>query len=331
MLPFTKILEDVFWPGEFLVSFYTQQRLSNTCLILDDKSWMLIVYYFNLFKENDIETCEDCLNSFWRFFTFKQKIRSNLQLRNTKLMSEVIKFSAKSKEEIVTIENLNCLLLVPLSKENIVKDFIKCSYSDMTKTSSVETVKEPKVEYCKNEIVTPEQTVLNHCSVNPTNVNKRNLRKKPEYNFKNVSSNSTIDRFSKELNYAFSAEELKCFEKLVSKSKEGNHFRWSQCLKRLHSFQAIKYHILNTHIVNPRNRSEKKMFVYNKIQQGKTLMESKGSKITFIWECVECFKSFNSEPAIRYHLYKHFKIKPENKKKIKSDDEWKLIKFLNLF
>lgn len=282
-----------------------------------------------LLQNDRMYTCEECLNSFWRFFNFKQRIGRNLQLLDTKLFSNVKHFVISVKENVVLMDFMKCLILVPISKEHMLNDLINSNaFSEM----STESYAPQELKTCRKVEKETELDSDNNQNGNLEQVSKK--ERKPEHKRLNHGLNVNIKRdttrkkrkrrnttktehdkgcgkndkrknpkqHGNSSHYDLSMEETIWLRKEISKSRRGaNSYKCTQCHKNLSSFHSIRYHLTSQHIV-PRDPS--KIWIREKIQQGKQLVKQ-GKLRKFVWNCVYCLRIFNNEPALRYHLYTH--------------------------
>lgn len=300
-----------------------------------------------------MSTCEECLNSFWRFFTFKQKIRRNVQLLDTKLIAGVNEFLRQANEDVVIMDYMKCLLLVPASKENFVNNVISSNQFSAMETDPQEVHSKPVIfevlqemnppspckeikfhptldisdtkVYSVTQIETPTLERIRKRKIEnskPEPIKKRNRRSLDYNNMMHDQANDADDKPNnyvpirktnsksktkqskwKCLKYNMSLKEMTWLRDEVANSKvSACRYRCTQCHRYLSSYASIYYHIASKHIV-PRDSG--KVWVSERIQQGKKLLGITQGTSRYVWNCVECSRVFNNEPGLRYHLNRH--------------------------
>lgn len=77
------------------------------------------------FQDDDQFVCKECFSSFSSVYKFKQSFQSSADPRSLSKIRNVCDFLSESEEPVVIINHHSCLSLVPESKVELVKNFVR--------------------------------------------------------------------------------------------------------------------------------------------------------------------------------------------------------------
>ena len=241
--------------------------------------------------------CERCLDSVLNFYNFKENLRRQIEPNEIKEegdskifenVTELLEDLKKTEKPIVEQHQCHCLVTQSQFNPNLDgQRTMRGANSDNDVLTSIHITKTalPKKRGRKRKAELHSYPIHDY---------------KRETRFGERSEPEPLPKVRKLCRLKLIEEDETWLKEQIAESRRSaDSYSCSQCLKKLKSAHACRYHLINIHI---KAKDPLKQWVSQKLRECEQIAGENG-----VLECVICLKHFNSSPALRYHLMLHAK------------------------